>query len=927
MRKNKIAVILLSVVLIVAEINQICFAFSSVLDDVPEKQILTTETSVGTFSDKNVLRAFKLLNYLDIISENEKEFEENALVTRAYAVSAFAAMFAGSRANGTAETFSDVPQNHTYAAGIWQALQFGIIDNSKSKFYPNKNVTYEDVATWALKALNLDIMLNDKQPLVAANEIGIFKGISRVGTTVTKGQFLRILENALNSNIVEMNMSGKGFTYRVDNKDTYLSKKYDVYLQEGVITGYKYSSMYGDIDLEPDKVQMNRATYGIDEELSVDYVGRSIYAYVDIAKSNKIITLWEPEGNNKIYEVKKEETPTFDASSIKYTNSRRIDLNSGARVMYNNLFDGYYTTASITNLKTADRIVVIDNDGDNVGDVIKAYKYSHYYITSISVSSGSVAFGNDGGAVSTDTETLEFFLDGKPVNSIADLKVNDVLTALRGTRTSGEGVFSAEISRDNVAEGVITTIDTDDIGTYYAIDGVSYYLSDNLLSYMGTAVKSAGDHIQAYISSDKKIVRIKMEDDLSYGYLMDAKYKKKDEVLILTVFNVEGSKEILTSSTEKIRLYNKSNQSGIKITPEEAYDEFFDANGSLKDIAIAYTLDSDGKLKKVMFEASASSVTESYPLRLDMERDPDDYTGQDEDGKENRSHVRAYHGLFDSEWTFDGTIPVITVPESTDLRKDEKAYSKTTGNKWGNGEGSYLQSGEIIKAYNADKFNRPKFYTVKKAVSVKLSQSSGSVHFYVIDKIATVYDEEEDGLVRVVGYYSGTQYKEVKIADDVTIARPGIFTDVTDVSQLKKGDIIQTHTNAVGDIDILTVYFRISSPPATFGSYFCNTKNNTMELKNKISMEDLSVIYGRIKDIDSNKALIELKVVEGVELKTRETTVTIGGYSSYGNPNYLLYDKTKNTSSPITLADIKPYDIVVMRKYYNHVQDVIVIKE
>ena len=39
-------------------ISQTCFAFPAILDDVPEKQILTTETSAGKFSDENPKRAF-----------------------------------------------------------------------------------------------------------------------------------------------------------------------------------------------------------------------------------------------------------------------------------------------------------------------------------------------------------------------------------------------------------------------------------------------------------------------------------------------------------------------------------------------------------------------------------------------------------------------------------------------------------------------------------------------------------------------------------------------------------------------------------------------------------------------------------------------------------------------------------------------------
>ena len=912
MRKNRIAVILLSFILTFAEINKVCFAFPSVLDDVPEKQILVTGTSLGTFSDENVHRAFKLLNYLDIISEEEKDFEEEAVVSRGYAVSAFAAMFAGSRSTGAAASFSDVPLDYAYAAGVYQALEFGILDNSESKFYPNKNASYEDAAAWALKALNFDVTLSGKQPLAVAIEMGIFKGVGISGNSITKGQFLKILENALNADLVNMNMSGSGFSYKVDNTKTYLSEKYNVYLQDGIVTGYKYSSIYGDIDLKADEVEINRAIYKVDEELSVDYVGYSVSCYVDVERDNRIITLWQKEGRNNTYEVEKKDYLSFDTSYIRYGNSKRISLNGSIRMMKNNLFDGYYNSAAAAALSGTDKIRVIDNDGDGSGDLIKVYKYTYYIVKSVSQVSESVVFGNNEIALDiSDDSVTEFRLDGKTVDPFTDLQQNDVLTALEGVKVNGKKVFDADICRDSV-DGMISMMGTDNEGTYYFIDGAYYYLSDNWISYMtaSSSYRNIGDYVEVFLSTDKKIVSVKSDSDFVFGYLMEAKYKRKTDELQVTVFKTDG--EVLTvTSVERVKVYNAANQKGKKMSAEEAYNECFNTDGSLKDTALGYTVDKEGKLKQLAFEVPKASVMAgiTYPLTLDLDYNPD--------GKEDS---RAYHGLFARKWTFDGTTPVITVPENITLRTNERAYSKTSGNKWGNGEGSYLKSGQIIKAYNADKFWRPKFYTVKTTVTTAISQGGGNVHFYVIDKVCDVFDEVEGETVKMLGYYSGTQYKEVKVSENVEIARQGVFTNVNSTDDLKKGDIIQVHTDAVGAIDVLSVYFRIFSPPANgFGSYYYDKETSALTYTTDVSMADVSVIYAKVLDIESNKALISTS--SGMELP-----VTIGGYSSYGDPFYLLYDKSTKTATPAKITDIKPGDTVVMRRYYNHIQDVIILK-
>ena len=914
MCKNKMAIILLSVILIVAEINQICFAFPSILDDVPERQILTTETSAGVFSDNNSIRAFRLLNYLGIISENEKDFEEDAAITRANAVSAFAALFAGFRASGTAETFSDVPTNHAYAAGIWQAVEFGILDGSQSKFYPNKNASYDDVATWALKALRFDVAISKKQPVAVASDMGIFKGINITGSVITAGQFLRILENVLNTDLVDMNLSGNGFSYEMSNSQTYLSSKYDVLFQEGILTGYKYSSIYGDTGMDDNEVQINRASYRIDEELSVDYVGYSVGAYIDRKKDDKIITLWRNEGKNTTYEVEKKDYVSFDESNVRYANSKRIRLDSGIRMMRNDIFDGYYNTAAMGALQASDKIVVVDNNGDGKGDLLKVYQYTYYYVKSVSALSEVIVFGNDAGTQDIDDSVMaEFFFEGKLVDPFTDLKANDILTVLEGTGQDGKKVFCAQISRD-IIEGNISMIGTDNIGKYYVIDGTYYYLSDSIISYMtaNSLNQEVGDFVQAYISTDKRIVRIKSEGDMVFGYLMEAKYKNRDSELIITVYTMGGEIEKLTSE-EKVRVYNQSNQTGKKMYALEAYNECLNPDGSVKDVAVGYMLDSAGKLKQIVFEVPKASVSSgvTYPLTLDLDYNP---------SGASIPEARAYHGIFGNKWTFDSTIPVLTIPTDDSLKADPKAYSKTTGNKWGKSDGSYLKNGEVIKAYNSDKFWRPKFYTVKTPVTTTISQSDGSVHFCVIDKICNVYDEEEGGEIKMLSYYAGTQYKDVKISGDVTIARPGVFCNVTNVDDLQKGDVIQIHTDAVGSIDVLTVYFRINDPPANgFGTYYFDTDSDSLVYSTDVVMAAISVVYARVVDVDSNKAL--LATSDGTEFP-----VTIGGYSSYGDPYYLLYEKGSKTAQPAKLADIKTNDIVVMRKYYNHVQDVIIVK-
>lgn len=915
MFKNRIAVALVAAILTITIFSQTCFAFPSILDDVPEKQILTTETKLGKFSDNDVKRAFKLLKYIGIIAEDEEKFNEDEVVSRAYAVSAFASMLSGERLSGEAKSFSDVPATHEYAAGIAQAVQYGFLDATDSKFYPNKNASYEDVAKWALRVLNYDVIMGNNKATFVARNLGVFDGINQEGDYVTLGKFMRILENVLNAEFAELNISGSGVNYTKNETKTFLNERYNISIQEGILTGYKYSSLYGDIDLEPGKVQINRAEFDIAEELSVDYVGNNVCAYVTGEKNNQIITLWLDEGRNKTYEVKKEDYTSFELSQITYNKTKRIKLDNNIRVMRNNLFDGYYGRNILNLLSQTDKIVVIDNNGDGKGDLIKVYKYTYYLAKSVSVVSENIIFANDGGALDMGNgNTTEFIFEGKVVDPYKDIKANDVLTALEGYRNNGERIFVAEISRD-IVEGSILESSSDDIGPYYIIDNeYKQHLSDELKAYMTNhGIDSyLGAYVLAYIGNDGKIVSIKKESAFKYGYIMNAIGDSFQGTAAIRIYNDEGIVKELDFA-EKVIVYNSSNLNGKKVDAYNAYSELY-TDGVIKNEMIAYSLNADGLVNRIAFAIDRTLYkpeTITYPLTLDLNYTP---TG------ESDANARVYRGVLASKYVMNGNTPVFVVPSpETSNVEDEKLYQKKTSS-WSE---NYFNPSEVIKAYNMSKFYQPQFYVINGEVATNISQGEGKVHFYVIDDVSTVYNQEEDTIEKAISYYDNKTYKTVSISKDVIISKQGYYCDVSNVDQLKNGDIIQVHINSVGQIDVLTVYFRISERNTkAYGMYYyddeISTEGTTYTIDATSSMPSIGVVFGKAKASEGNRVIVGT-------VGDTESPVSVGG-SVYGDPYYVVYDTETEKCTPATFADILPDDVVVMRKYYNHVQDVIIIR-
>jgi hypothetical protein len=244
-----------------------------------------------------------------------------------------------------------------------------------------------------------------------------------------------------------------------------------------------------------------------------------------------------------------------------------------------------------------------------------------------------------------------------------------------------------------------------------------------------------------------------------------------------------------------------------------------------------------------------------------------------------------------------------------------------TGGKWSTEK--YFGPSEVIKAYNCDKFYKPQFYVINGEVTSNISQGDGKVHFYVIDKINDVYNEKEGTVEKTISYYDNTTYKSVPISEDVAISKAGYYCDVTDPAQLKKGDVIQVHLNSLGQIDVMTVYFRISERDSkAMGMYYYDDQINKTDsvYTNDVSsaMPNVGVVYGKVKDSEGNRVIIET-------VSEVESPVSVAG-SVYGNAYFVVYDTKLNTANPADFAEIQPGDTVVMRKYYNHVQDVIIIR-
>jgi len=338
-----------------------------------------------------------------------------------------------------------------------------------------------------------------------------------------------------------------GATVEIVSGVSHLEKYFDIYKQDGILTGYKYSSINGDADFDNGTVEINRGFFKLNSEISMDYVGAYVDAYVDNGKDNLVITVEKNNKKNTFYSFNKSEFISSESGNINFYNDQRktrVKVSENALVMYNNTYHGLFRRIDDKMLENADRVLMIGNDGDKSADIVKLEKYSYYLVKSVSVDKETIIFDKNGGMLELDENSWSEFKFEDEEIELKDIKTSDVLTVLESERNDGSRIFSAVVSRI-IEEGTISSISEDESGKFYVIGDEKYYLSDEFINYMNSVQSEkkpkTGAFLRLYISVDKKVVATISEDDFSYGYVMSGTVDVNEEVVRINVYSLSGT--------------------------------------------------------------------------------------------------------------------------------------------------------------------------------------------------------------------------------------------------------------------------------------------------------------------------------------------------------------------------------------------------
>lgn len=449
---------------------------------------------LSAFAQNDVLTALKIMpSGLDASSTATREL----LAYTAVKISGNEA------AEGKELPFDDIAESK-YIDYIAFAYNSDIMKGvSDTKFAPNDAVTLETADAVLVRTLGYESVAQALGGgmtgyVRAAERLGINSGIGNAAEAeISVGALGKMLGNLLESNVVNVNISGESIT--LDKQDRrYLNEKLGLSVYKGMITEASADGKYAKVYLETAKYKKDETslktgyTYNLKVENGADaYENEYVEAYIWTDKDDNIVYIDKLNDVDviytHIYSVNGDESSDSEYKA-KYINKmvfyfdsdEKYSVANGAVIKYNG------KNAADTNEKYVDRFakVVLKDDEVVYAD---CYDASLFGLVSDVTSEGISCISGDGAVKKVRDidkyDNVKVFIDGVKA-SVSDIKPNSVINVY-----SDDELLFVEASEKAISEKLDSVGDTEIIiggtaydkeDTYFSADGEYYTLNSGM---------------------------------------------------------------------------------------------------------------------------------------------------------------------------------------------------------------------------------------------------------------------------------------------------------------------------------------------------------------------------------------------------------------------------------------------------------------
>ncbi len=670
-----------------------------------------------------------------------------------------------------------------YAPYIRAVAEKKLLNGENGKFCPDDELDFDTAVSIMVKALGYNVVAeNDggfpKGYEKIAYEKGILKNISRNGEeSVTKLEFLKMIYNSLDADVMETKYDGTGMSYDDAEEMSFLNHYKKIYKKKGQVCanhdasiGGKSRTVEGEINISG-QIMINK-----NDDFD-KLIGREVTYYFKKTDNDDEELVYAKEGKKtKVLTLGTSDIISLDG--LKYTyltdemsREKTIEIKNSVNVIYNNRTIYDFSEGQL--LPKEGTVQFIDYDGDGIygkDDLVIVNAYKNIVVAGCDIQNKIIY----------DKYSNDYKLD---ISKFDKVIIEDSEGKTYGLRELREwDILSAEISPDNellhiylsdaYAKGTCSYLDRDD-NTVEIEDKEFDFTGD----FRGdTNEIKSGKTVTAYLDIFGKVAALRP------GSATEGKRSEGAEIVILTRFdkNDESGEDVYfmkTYASDNRITYRELGEKVIFNGTQKKSKELMTIMADEINNAIMISVGEDGKV--------ASITTAAGP-------------GEDENRgfyRMNRQGTKLGYGEEASHFggKFRKGNVVYTVPEDASKAGNVEYYGYNTANFVNSG--SYLVDGYSTQS---DAFTAS--VIVYKSEAVKAGNYDANTGF-VIGSVENRLDENDNVYKYMEGmdYYCksdwGTQ-RGYEIDPDVMIVdKTGTErTDIT-IDDLKPGDCIRYGKN------------------------------------------------------------------------------------------------------------------------------------
>ena len=839
---------------------------------------LSSAVSIAAEKDENHEYVSDILAQLSI-AEHEVFYEPNEEIKR----SDFALLVARLRGYNGEEInespFLDVNTEHYSANAVTYLKSIGVFEGYEDNtFRGEKTITYRE----AMKVL-VEVLGYEKHAEMAggwgtgyaqiAASLGLNDGVTvGMDAEITQSQAMRIIYNALDTNICDPQISGSDDIRLVtDSGKTPMSQWLDIAKTKGVVTHVGNASVSHDSQ-PSNTLTVNGVNYYLgefDALYALGYYCEVYYYDEDSDKADEVAALAILPSKNNTIVINTDDVESFEDGLLVYTKDNKL---SRVRITTNDEMSLNGQAVAGDNRQNA----VLNSDGEiiineimtgDIGVVVMISAYETYVVSGVESDEYTV-YARYGKTLRIDEQSDVFVYDAdRNKIDFSEIIPSDVLT-VKGN--SDKTLFEIYVSK-TVKDGTFTG-KFEDNGTYYTIANADYKLTPEYITH-GTK-PDVGANVTAHLDVFGRIAYLTAtKNDFSYGFICKVTPDELDENIFLIKLYTSKGEFKTYYTTEKIKVDNERVQSsaGFVAMIERGND------GASVNQLVRFRLNSEEKITEIDTAYHNKAAGESENT-LQLMHQGYSATGE---------AVAAKKMIYKPSNSFDHKI----VLQSATVGMTVAKTYVNTDKIFKIGRQSYVNGlSYSLNAYKAD--------TMQLYPDVVITYSDSVDDVYdnlngVIKSVEDTIDVDGERILKIIaGTHSGRNVEYLT-------AQGELLDDIVDESgahTLKPGDFVDIKVNVVGEVVGMELLYDAGNR-----TWLPNKENKNLWG----SFHNENAICGTAYKTDNN--MLQL-VVYGTTLSNDETkfadmirTVEAGSAKVYS------YDRETGRVKDASLNEVRNY--------------------